>query len=147
MDRSADIEVRATLDAFDRAFAAGDIDAVVELFAEDVTLLLLYSPAIQGRAAIHAKWAPTFAAWDMSAWATERVVVDVHGDRAYALSTYTETMVHRAATEPSRIVVGRLVTFLRREADGRWRIAVQMNSHARPIEEVPAEGAVGVPRT
>ena len=137
MDQSPDTEVGAALDAFDRAFAAGDIDAIVELFAEDAQLLLLNGPSIHGRAGIHAQWAPTFAAWDMSAWATERLVVDVHGDRAYALSTYTETMVHRAGTEQSRSVSGRVVAFLQRTDDGRWEIAVLMNSHARPVELLP----------
>ena len=136
MDQSSDIEVRAALDAFDRAFAAADIDAVVERFAEDASLLLLNGPAIHGRAGIHAAWAPSFATWDMSAWATERMVVDVHGDRAYALSTYTETMVHRAGTEQSRLVFGRLVTFLRRVDDGPWEISVLLNSHARPVEKL-----------
>ena len=122
------------LDAFDRAFAAGDIDAVVELFAEDASLLLLNGAAIRGREGIRAQWAPSFATWDMSAWATERIVVDVHGDRAYALSTYTETLVHRAGTEQSRLVSGRVVMFLRRADDGRWEITVLLNSHARPVE-------------
>jgi uncharacterized protein (TIGR02246 family) len=134
MDQPPDIEVRAALDAFDRAFAAGDADAVVELFAEDASLMLLNGAAIRGREGIHAQWAPSFAQWDMSAWATERMIVDVHGDRAYALSTYTETMVHRAGTEQSRLVVGRLVTFLRRVDDGPWQISVLLNSHARPVE-------------
>lgn len=146
MDQSPDTGVRAALDAFDRAFAAGDADAIVELFAEDASLLLLYGPAIRGRATIHAKWAPTFAEWDVSAWATERVVVEVHGDRAYALSTYTETLVHRAGTEQSRLVVGRLVMFLRRVDDGRWQISVALNSHARPVEQL-ASDTTGVPGT
>lgn len=147
MDESPELAVRATLDAFDRAFAAGHADAVVEHFAEDGLMLLLHAPAIQGRAAIHAKWTQFFAEWDMSAWAMERVIVDVHGDRAYALSTFTETMVHRAGTEPSRLVVGRLVMFLRRVDDGRWRITVALNSHARPVELLPLEGTAEVPRT
>ncbi len=147
MDQSPDVEVRAALDAFDRAFAAADADAIVELFAEDASLLLLNGPEVRGRAGIHAQWAPTFAVWDMSAWATERVVVDVHGDRAYTLSTYTETLVPRAGTENSRLVVGRVVMFLRRADDGRWLITVLLNSHARPVEQLAQAGAAGVPDT
>ena len=136
MDQAPDVEVSAALDAFDRAFAAGDTDAVVELFAEDASLLLLNGAAIRGRAGIRAQWAPSFAEWDMSAWRTERLVVDVHGDRAYALSTYTETLVHRAGSKQSQLVVGRVVTFLRRADDGRWQITVLLNSHARPVEQL-----------
>jgi uncharacterized protein (TIGR02246 family) len=126
--------VIATLDTFDRAFAAGDLDAVVELFTEDASLLLLYGPPAHGRAEIRALWAPTFAKWDMSAWATERLIVDVHADRAYTVSTYTETLVDRAGTDQSRVVVGRVVMFLRRLDDGSWQISFVMNSHARPVE-------------
>jgi uncharacterized protein (TIGR02246 family) len=135
MDAAPESElVIATLDAFDRAFAAGDLDAVVELFTEDASLLLLHGAAVHGRAGIRATWAPTFAKWDMSAWATERAIVDVHTDRAYTLSTYTETLVDRAGTEPSRLVVGRVVMFLQRQDDGRWQISFVMNSHVRPVE-------------
>jgi hypothetical protein len=63
-------------------------------------------------------------------------LVEVHDDRAYTLSTYTETLVPRGGG-PRISVVGRLVTFVRRESDGAWRIAVLMNSHTRPMEELP----------
>ena len=52
------------------------------------------------------------------------------------LSTYTETLVPRG--EGPRVAVnGRLVAFLRRESDGAWRIEMLMNSHTRPMEDLP----------
>jgi uncharacterized protein (TIGR02246 family) len=128
-------EVQAALDAFVRAFAAGDADALAELFAPDAQLLLLYGAAVVGRLAIREVWAGAFARNDTSAWQTERQIVDVHGDRAYALTTYTETLVPRAGGPPE-LVAGRLVQFLRRDADGHWLVTLALNSHVRPQRPV-----------
>jgi uncharacterized protein (TIGR02246 family) len=137
-------EVRATLAAFDAAFAAGDASALAEAFSEDAQLLLLYSEPIVGREVIRERWARFFAAWDTSAWRTEPRIVDVHADRAYTQSTYTETLVARpggtAEGRPRERVVGRHVAFLRRETAGQWRIWLLMNSHVRPTEQLPGEG-------
>ncbi len=128
--------VRAAIAAFDRAFAAGDAAALAALFTDDARLLLLYGPPFEGRAAIQAQWAKGFARFDTSAWLTEPLIVDVHGDSAYTLSTYSETLVPR---EPglSQSVLGRVVLFWRRDPGGPWRIVLCMNSHVRPIEDIP----------
>lgn len=129
----------AALDAFDQAFAAGDANRLAEQFAEDAELLLLPSEPTVGRAAIRNRWARFFADWDTSQWRTERRIVDVHGDRAYTLADYTETLVHWARESPAQLVVGRLVRFLRRDADDTWRVTLVLNSHARPMEELPPQ--------
>lgn len=131
---SAD-EVRAALGAMDVAFAAGDGDAFGGLFADDGRLFLLYRDEIVGRTAITAFWRESFERFDTSAWRTDHRHVEVHGQQAYAFSTYTETLVPRQAG-PSQLVVGRLVSFWRQTPSDGWRIALLMNSHARPIEEV-----------
>jgi uncharacterized protein (TIGR02246 family) len=129
-------EVRAALADFDRCFAAGDAVALAAHFAEDAQLLLLHRDPIDGRDAIRAYWCLFFAEYDPGAWKTELGILDVHGDRAYAMAVYSETLVHRGG-DPSRIVHGRLVFFLRRDPEDRWRVAMIMNSHVRPVEVVP----------
>jgi uncharacterized protein (TIGR02246 family) len=136
---SASVDVHAALAEFDRCFGGGDAAGLSALFAVDAELLLVHSAAIEGRPAILAHWTRLFGAYDTSAWAVERKVVDVHGDRAYAMSTYTETLVPRTGDGPSRLVVGRLVLFLRRDVDAAWRITLAMNSHVRPVAEVPTQ--------
>jgi uncharacterized protein (TIGR02246 family) len=128
--------VLAALADFDRAFAAGDAEALADMYAEDGLMLLLYSEPMEGRPAILEHWTRFFGAWDTTAWRTEHPIVEVHGDHAFTLSTYTEKLVHRG-DEPSRLVAGRLVRFLRRDRGGSWRVATLMNSHTRPVEEVP----------
>lgn len=128
--------VRAALTDFDRCFAAGDAAALAEHFAVDAQLLLLHRDPIEGRASIQAYWHGFFTAYDPGAWQTDLRILDVHADRAYAMAVYSETLVHRGA-DPSRMVHGRLVFFLRRDPDDRWRVTMVMNSHVRPVEVVP----------
>ena len=128
--------VFALLRAHDAAFARGDARAYAALFCRDARLLLLHNEAIIGRDGVEERWAGFFSRFDTSAWDTSPELVEVHGDRAYTLSTYTETLVPRG--EGPRVAVnGRLVTFLRRESDGAWRIEMLMNSHTRPMEDLP----------
>jgi uncharacterized protein (TIGR02246 family) len=137
MTRSVDSKegVMALLRAHDAAFARGDAGAYAALFCGDARLLLLHNRAIEGREAVEERWRSFFARYDTSAWATDPELVEVHDDRAYTLSTYTETLVPRG-DGPRISVAGRLVAFARRESDGAWRIAMLMNSHTRPMEEL-----------
>jgi uncharacterized protein (TIGR02246 family) len=133
-DRGA---ILVTLDAFDHALSSGDARAYASTFAQDGRLLLLFSDPIEGREAILQDSLATFATWDTSAWRTERVLVDACGDRAWALSTYSEMLIHRLDGR-RRLIRGRLIHVLRREPDG-WRVEIAMNSHSRRVEELPAE--------
>ena len=136
--------VREALEAFDAAFASGDAEALAAAFADDAQLLLQHGEAIDGRVAIRAHWSRLFAAYDSSSWLAERRIVDVHGERAYTMSVYTETLVARDE-RPSRDVRGRLVLFLRRDPDGAWRVTLALNSHVRPVVEVPRDGQADDP--
>jgi len=136
LQSASDEEVRAALADFDRRFATGDADGLTELFAVDGQLLLLHRDAMVGRPAIREHWAQFFAEYDASSWRTDRLLVDVDGDRAYTLSVYSERLVPRAGG-PKRDVHGRLILFLRRETGGAWQVTLAMNSHIRPVEEVP----------
>jgi uncharacterized protein (TIGR02246 family) len=128
----------AVLAEFDRCFASGDAGALSEIFTMDGRLLLLHREAIEGRSAIMSHWTRLFSEYDPGAWRTESQTVEVHGDRAYALSSYSETLVNRSGGA-SLMVWGRLVFFMRRDPDNTWRMATVMNSHVRPVEQVPAQ--------
>ena len=121
--------------AFDTAFMAGDADGFAALFTEDGQMLLLHSDAMVGRPAIAERWKVFFGRHDTSAWDARTDLLEVHGDRAYILRTYQETLVPRGEG-PRVLVRGRLVAFLRHDADDGWRIGMLMNSHSRPPEEL-----------
>ena len=120
----------------DAAFAAGDADRFAALFTEDARLLLLHREPIEGRTAIHDYWDGFFGRFDASEWEPHRDIVEVHGERAHAFGTYTERLRNREDGS-GRLVRGRLIHFLRHEADGIWRISLLMNSHSHPMEPLP----------
>jgi uncharacterized protein (TIGR02246 family) len=135
-------EVLAVLADFDRWFASGDAESLSDMFTSDAQLLLLHREAIVGRSAIMSHWTRVFGAYDPGAWQTEPQKVEVHGDHAYALSFYSETLVNRSGGA-SLMVWGRLVFFMRRDPDEKWRMATVLNSHVRPVEHVPSQPGEG----
>ena len=131
-------DVHEALATFDRTFASGDADALTERFAPDARLLILFSPELVGRDAIRDHWRGVFGDYDPGAWRSTHDVVEVHGDRAYAQTTYEETLVHRRGEAALR-VRGRLILFLRRDPEG-WLVTLAMNSHRQPIERIEPPG-------
>ena len=129
-------DIADLLEEHDAAFAAGDAIRFASTFDPDGEMLLVHSPTLRGREAIVAQFSRGFERDDTSAWLATTDRVELHGDSAYLVRSYTETLVPRAGG-PRLAVVGRLVTFLRRGPDGAWRISMQMNNHSRPIEEMP----------
>jgi uncharacterized protein (TIGR02246 family) len=130
---ATDDRVTDLLREADAAFAAGDADRYAALFAEDAQLLLLHGQPVKGRAAIRDRWRSFFARFDTSAWEPRTELVEVHGGRAYTYGTYTERLRNREDGS-GQLVRGRLIHFLRREADGARRIWLIMNSHSQPVE-------------
>jgi len=129
------VAVTDLLDRSHAAFAAGDAVAFAACFTDDGQLFLLHREAAIGRDAIRDVWADAFARFDTSAWEPRGELLEVHGDRAYAFGTYTERLLSRADGS-RKLVRGRLIHFLRCEADGDWRISLLMNSHSQPMEPI-----------
>lgn len=137
-DRGTDAH-RTPLDvlaAFNRGLAGEDPDAMADLFTPDGQLLFANRPPAVGRHAIREHWAPILAANLTTDPELTCSIVDVHGDDAYAACTYAETVEPRTGG-PARRLHGRATFFLRREADGAWRIRMAMNSPAPPPEGAP----------
>ncbi len=135
--KTAEDEVHAALAEFDRRFAAGDAGRLAEMFTEDGRMIQPHRAESVGREAIEANTRRTFEPYDPGAWRRQTRSLEVHGDRAYTVSDYAEVLVHRSGG-PSLDVLGRLILFLAREADGQWRVSLAMNNHVRPVTEIPA---------
>lgn len=127
---TVDPDFDLALASFNRTFAAGEAAALGEYIAEDAAALMHEQPALVGRAAIEEAFRELFAAVDTSAFEVDYRVVDVHGDRAYVLASFTETLQPKEAGSAIS-VDGRLVYFWRREADG-WRLTHLLTGRAAP---------------
>ena len=124
--------IKAIGPAMDKAALAGDWDAAVALFTEDVVMMGPNSPIIQGR--------PTLLEMTKSSGMTvtehvlELVEVDGYGDIAYGRGNWVEAFSIEGVEEPVKDE-GKVLGIFRKQPDGSWLIAVWMWSSDLPLPE------------
>ena len=106
--------------AFVRVYNTGDLEALVETFyTEDASLLPPNQPRVWGRPQIR-RFFHSLREAGMRELAAEILQCDVSGDLAYCLGTY-------AFGRPAAMR-GYFLEVYRRQADGAWKIVVDMFS-------------------
>jgi uncharacterized protein (TIGR02246 family) len=132
--------VRSADSALSTAIEARDAERTASFYAEDALLMPIAEPTVAGRAAIQAEWAHVFGIPGfMNGARLERVEVS-SGSLAYTRGTYETAM--KAPNGSPVIERGKWVTIWRRQADGNWRIAVDIaNTDAPPPDH--AESVAG----
>lgn len=124
-------EFDKALATFNLAFAAGDAEVFVHLFADDAQVLLHEQPAVVGRAAIGKMFTELFATVDTSGFEIDYDILDVHADRAYVLAAFRETLRPKQGS-PSIEVDGRLVCIWHRGEVGTWLVTRVLTGRASP---------------
>ena len=105
-----------------KAGLAKDWTMYADTFLADGVMYPPNDSAVKGRAAIRA-WAEGFP--PVTEFKASTVEVQGHDDLAYAVGTYAITMLPPGAPRPVKDS-GKFVEVLRRQADGKWLIAVDM---------------------
>ncbi|HEY5578306.1 MAG TPA: DUF4440 domain-containing protein, partial [Acidimicrobiia bacterium] len=116
----------ATLEGFDRAFRGGDVDAFAAMLASDAVFLLHQQPPLVGADGITETFRELFSLVDTSAYEVTYDLMEVFGDRAYVLGSFTEVLRPRDGG-PATYVNGRIVLFWRRD-DDEWRLVRNLTS-------------------
>jgi uncharacterized protein (TIGR02246 family) len=111
-----------------KAALAKDFAAWAALFLDDGVLNPPNEPAVKGRAAIRA-WLEKFP--PMTEFKLENVKIEGRDDLAYVLGTYALTIAPPGVPGPIRDS-GKFVEIRKRQADGRWLVAVDMFSSDLP---------------
>ncbi len=125
--RAADVQ--AVKDVETAWAAAKDADKWASYFAEDGSALYPGSGIVNGRAAIQAAMAPSFADPNFSTTFTStRAMASKGGDMVYSQGTYTMTMTNPKTKKPMTDK-GKYLTVYTKQADGSWKaIADTFNS-------------------
>ena len=108
-----------------RATAAGDLEAVLRLMAEDVVFLVAGQPPMRGRSAFEKGLRGLLASHDVESEG-EVQEIETSGDLAYCWSMLN---VRITPKEGGKRVVrsGNAVSILRKHADGRWLVIRDAN--------------------
>jgi ketosteroid isomerase-like protein len=117
--------IRRTNNFYAEMLVAGDVDALMTLYDENVILFPPNESPLKGKVAIRASWEAFFADWDTM---EARSVIDeimVFGDWAYGHGHYRG---HSRSTADGSVVLEALKFsgMWRRKSDGSWVIARDM---------------------
>ena len=109
---------------FEKLFDIGDAAAMAAFYTQDARLLAENTELIQGRAAIEQFWRQAIGR-AQAAGAVRTISLDEvtsSGSLGYALGTVTVSIPHGPH------LVTKYATIWQRDADGRWRLAVDSSS-------------------
>ncbi len=133
---SPDADHQAIADAWSAYRAAlvkEDAAAAVALFTEDGTLMEPGLPDIEGRSTLEKFFAAGFGQVKVTDATGGIEQLDVYGDRAYEIGTYSQTVA--VSTGETRTSKGRYAAFWVKGSDGQWRIHRIMVSPLPPPKD------------
>jgi uncharacterized protein (TIGR02246 family) len=118
--RDARSEIERARDEFWDVHGRGDAAALAGFLTDDAVLMAPGMPDIRSRAAIRTTAEQMFAGMRIADFKIHSSEIDVCGDTAYEVSTYSETLHPSVGTATP--VQGRYLIVWKRGTDGRWRI-------------------------
>jgi uncharacterized protein (TIGR02246 family) len=117
--------IRAADSTFMAAANAGNVDAVVAVYANDAVLLPPNVPAQRGRDAIRTFWGGLLKTHTLK-FELGSDMVEGRGDLAYNVGHYRFTAVPKDKANPGMADEGKFVEILKKQPDGSWKYAVDM---------------------
>ncbi len=134
--RAADEAALRSLDAqWSKTAVSRNLDATVAYYSDDATLLPPNAPVATDKTAIRAIWSQLLSSGGALSWDATKVEVARSGDLGYIMGTYQE-----AAKDPSALPVdtGKFVEVWKKQADGKWKAAVDIFNSDLPVQPAPA---------
>ena len=117
--------IREVVAQWHRATAAGDVEAVLKLMAEDVVFLVAGQPPMRGRAAFERGLRGFLGQYRIESIG-EVQEIEVSGDLAYCWSILTVRVVPIAGGNTA-VRTGSALSILRRQPSGSWIVVRDAN--------------------
>ena len=119
--------IRAADSAFMAAANAGDVDALIAVYARDASLLPPNLPPQKGRTAIRGFWGGFLNAYTVK-FEIASDTIEGRGDLAYNVGHYRFTAVPKAKANPGVADEGKFLEVLKKQTDRSWKYVVDMYS-------------------
>jgi len=117
--------VRARFDQLNDAFSARDLETVYAMYTDNMVRIPPGQPAVVGLDAFREQMAAALEETDYVLDEYEVRRIEVSGDLAYILATYTEHFTPKAGGETT-YSSGRWATMWHRQSDGSWKVAAEI---------------------
>jgi uncharacterized protein (TIGR02246 family) len=131
--KSDEQAIRDVISNWLRATAAGDVDAILPLMAEDVVFLRPGQPPMRGRDAFAAGLRAALPQISIQG-VSDIQEIQVFGDIAYCWNRLTVTMTPRTGNQSAKRHSGSVLSIFRKDPDGTWVICRDANL----LTETPA---------
>ena len=129
MTKAVDPAVQKVSADYTKATLAGDVKAIAALYTDDAMELPPNHPPIKGRAAIEAYYTAQFAAAKLTAFTLTHVESAAHGDSAFDVGTYTQTI--KPGEGAAMNDTGKYVVILKK-VGGVWKVAYAIYNSDQP---------------
>ena len=130
-NRAADERAVRTADSLlAAAVETKDVDRTAALYADDAVQLPVAEPLVSGRPAIREEWAKVYGIPGFTNKSRLESVEVSGGSLAYTRGTYESTML--APDGKPTTERGKWITVWRRQADGKWLVAVDISNTDSP---------------
>lgn len=128
---ATDADIGEIRNSWQQAAAAGNLDSVAALYAEDAVFVDASGETIEGRSAIQEMLTEGFqGVTSVEISSTESVLGT---DLASDLGTWTQTV--RTPDGQEQTLNGQYLVVLRRQADGSWRIVQHLTALPQEMEQ------------
>jgi uncharacterized protein (TIGR02246 family) len=122
---SDEATIRGLDSAWAKAAADKNVDGAIAVYADDATIFDPGAPMASGKAAIRASWTSLLGTPGSTiTWGPDKI--DVSGDRATDIGTYTLTATDKAGKPQT--TKARYVIVWGRHADGTWKVLVDVTT-------------------
>ena len=124
--KSDEQAIRDVISNWLRATAAGDVDAILTLMAEDVVFLRPGQPPMRGRDAFAAGLRAALPQISIQG-VSDIQEIQVFGNIAYCWNRLTVTMTPRTGNQQAKRHSGNVLSIFRKDPDGTWVICRDAN--------------------
>ena len=113
----------------------GDFDNFLTLWEENAILMEPDIPSIIGKEKIRSFFEPSFEQFNLNVVLNDNAEIQISGDIAFSRGTYTLSVTPKEGG-PTTHFDGKWLDIDRRQADGSWKIYIDMiNYNAPPVVE------------